>query len=162
VSMKRPHGVLVATILGILVPISAETRTPSIPPLEPPAGMTPSLTPRPPYTIRGRLTLITAKLSQIGSICAGEGSYVDIQAGKRLTITDATGRIIGTATLGKGHRATTGEAAQDVGCEFEFQVGGLPQVEVYSIELARRGTLQYSFAEMERQAWFVRLQLRAN
>ena len=158
--IRRLYGVREAMILAILGPTSAAT-TPRVPSVDLPAGMTPSLTPRPPYTIRGRLSLISANLSQSGSICAGQGGYVDIQAGKPVTITDATGRVIGVAKLGTGHRARPDEATPDGACDFEFLVGGIPEVDVYGIELARRGTLQYSLAEMKRQDWFVRLRLQA-
>jgi YD repeat-containing protein len=158
--MKQLGGVPATLVLAILIPTSAATM-PSALPMAPPAGLTLSLTSRPPYTIRGRLTLISANLSQAGAACAGRGGYADIQAGKPVTVTDATGRVIGVGYLTAGHRRSTHDAPQDGACDFEFAVAGIPEVDVYGIALEGRGALQYSLAEMKQQNWFVRLQLSA-
>jgi hypothetical protein len=125
--------------------------------------MAPSVPSRPPYLIRGLLTLITTNLSQAGSVCAGEGGYADIQAGKPITITDAAGKVIGVGHLGAGQRVVRSSSAGGGGgaCDFEFAVGGIPEVSVYEVRLEERGTLQYSLSEMKLQDWFIRLQLRA-
>lgn len=159
--MKRLHGApATLMILATLIPTWAATM-PSASPLVPPAGMTPSLISRPPYTIRGRLTLITENLRQAGAACAGRGGYADIQAGKPVTVADAAGRIIGVGQLAAGHPGASREARRDDACDFEFAIAGIPEVKVYAIELEGRGTLQYSLAEMKEQNWFVRLQLTA-
>ena len=134
--------------------------TPGVAPALRPAGMTPSLNPHPPYTISGRLSLITATLAHGESACTGQGQYADIQAGAPVTIIDAAGGVIGVSHLGTGRRRLVGAPAGT--CDFEFVVGGIPEVEVYGIRFERRGTLQYSLSEMKQQSWTVRLELRAD
>jgi hypothetical protein len=159
--MKAKRLQRIGMILVFLIPISVAA-TPSVSPARRPAGMTPSLNSRPPYTISGRLSLIATNLVQAESACTGQGQYADIQAGAPVTITDSTGEVIGVSHLGTGRRRLTGETAPGGTCDFEFVVGGIPEVEVYGVRFERRGTLQYSLAEMKRQSWTVRLELRAD
>jgi hypothetical protein len=70
--------------------------------------------------------------------------------------------VIGVSHLGSGHRRLTGELAPAGTCDFEFVVGGIPEVEVYGVRFERRGTLEYSLTEMKQQSWTVRLELRAD
>jgi len=136
--------------------------TPSISPALRPTGMTLSLNPHAPYTISGRLSLITDNVRQSGSACAGQGRYADIQAGAPITITDSTGGVIGVSHLATGHRRLTRDVAPVGTCDFEFVVGGIPEVEAYGIRFERRGTLQYSLAEMKQQSWSLHIELRAD
>lgn len=159
--MKAKRLSRIGMILVFLIPISVAA-TPSVSPARRPAGMTPSLNSRPPYTISGRLSLIATNLVQAGSACTGQGSYADIQAGAPVTITDSTGGVIGVSHLGTGHRRLTGDVAAGGTCDFEFVVGGIPEAEVYGIRFERRGTLQYSLAEMKQQGWAIQLELRTN
>ena len=159
--LKRLWGILGALILTPLIPTSGAT-TLRVSPVMPPSDMTPSLTPRPPYIIHGLLTLVSANLRQAGSACAGQGGYADIQAGKPVTITDATGKVIGMGQLSTGRLGVVSGVAQDRTCDFEFTVRGIPEVAVYGIRLEERGTLQYSLSEMKQQNWSVRLQVSAN
>ena len=152
---------MILVFLIPLIPISVAA-TPSVSPARRPAGMTPSLNPRPPYTISGRLSLIATTLGQAGSACTGQGQYADIQAGAPVTITDSTGGVIGVSHLGTGHRRLTGDVAAGGTWDFEFVVGGIPEVEAYGIRFERRGTLQYSLAEMKQQSWAIQLELRTN
>src|SRR5262245_2209410 len=136
--------------------------TPSVSPILRPRGVTPSLNPQPPYSISGRLSLITATLVHAGSACSGQGQYADIQAGAPITITDAAGGVIGVGHLGTGRPRLTGEGAPAGTCDFEFVVGGIPEVDIYGIRFERRGTLTYSLAEMKQHGWRVRLELRSD
>jgi hypothetical protein len=154
-------GVLAALMVAILIPTSAAT-TPRARPVAPPAGMMPSFSPRPPYTIHGLLTLLTTNLLQAGSACAGQGGYADIQAGMPVTITDVTGRVIRTGRLGAGRGSASSGAALEGACEFEFAISEIPELAVYGIRLDQRGTLRYSLAEMKRLNWVVRLQLSSD
>jgi hypothetical protein len=76
--------------------------------------------------------------------------------GAPVTVTDASGRVLGRGPLGAGR---PGEAGQGV-CHFEFEIDGVPEVAVYRIGLERRGALQYSLVQMKLQNWLVQLQLR--
>ena len=158
--MKATRLQRIGMILVFLIPISVAA-TPSVSPALRPAGMTPSLNPRPPYTISGRLSLIATNLVQAGSACTGQGQYADIQAGAPVTITDSTGGVIGVSHLGTGHRRLTRDVAPVGTCDFEFVVGGIPEVEAYGIRFERRGTVQYSLAEMKQQSWSLHIELRA-
>ena len=159
--MKAKRLQRIGVILVFLIPISVAA-TPSVLPALRPAGMMPSLNPHAPYTISGRLSLIASNLVQAGSACTGQGPYADIQAGAPITITDATGRIIRVSHLGTGRPRPTGDVAAGGTCDFEFVVGGIPEAEGYGIRFERRGTLQYSLAEMKRQSWAIQLELRTN
>ena len=106
--------------------------------------------------------MIATTLGQAGSACTGQGQYADIQAGAPVTITDADGGVIGVSHLGTGHRRLTGDVAAGGACDFEFVVGGISEAEAYGIRFERRGTLQYSLAEMQQQRWTVRVELRAD
>ena len=159
--MKAKRLQRIGMILVFLIPISVAA-TPSVSPARRPAGMTPSLNSRPPYTISGRLSLIATNLVQAESACTGQGQYADIQAGAPVTITDSTGEVIGVSHLGTGRRRLTGETAPGGTCDFEFVVGGIPEAEVYGIRFERRGTLKYSLAEMKQQGWAIQLELRTN
>ena len=64
--------------------------------------------------------------------------------------------------LGTGHRRLTEDVAAGGACDFEFVVGGIPEAEAYGIRFERRGTLQYSLAEMKQQGWAIQLELRTN
>jgi hypothetical protein len=145
--LKRLRGVLAGLILATLIPTLGAT-TPCVSPVTPPSAMTPSLGPRPPYTIHGLLTLVSANLRQTGSACAGQGGYADIQAGKLVTVTDVLGKVIGVGQLGTGRPGAASGAAHHRACDFEFTVGGIPEVAVYDIRIEERGTLEYSLAEM--------------
>jgi hypothetical protein len=161
VHLKRLRRIRAALILATLIPTLGAT-TPRVSPVTPPSAMTPSLRPRPPYTIHGILTLVSANLRQTGSACAGQGGYADIQAGKPVTVTDVLGKVIGVGQLGTGHPGTASGAAHDGACDFDFTVGGIPEVAVYGIRIEERGTLEYSLAEMKQRNWSVRLQLSAD
>ena len=159
--MKAKRLQRIGMILVFLIPLSVAA-TPTVSPARRPAGLTPSLNPRPPYTISGRLSLIATNLVQAGSACTGQGQYADIQAGAPVTITDSAGGVIGVSHLGTGHRRLTGDVAAGGACDFEFVVGGIPEAEAYGIRFERRGTLQYSLAEMKQQSWAIQLELRTN
>jgi hypothetical protein len=106
-------------------------------------------------TIKGKYTLIAADLlgERLSSFCAGAGGFSDIQKGKQVTVSDATGRVIGVGAFGDGWRRGP------VTCEFEFTVEGVPQSDFYQIEVQRRGVLRYSLAEMQRLDWTVEMRL---
>jgi hypothetical protein len=153
--MKGLRGACRAMLLMALIPTAA-TPSSRLTALPEPTWAKPGLSRHAPYTIHGRLTLIDKNLSRSGSSCAGQGDEADIRAGAPVTVTDASGRVLGRGPLGAGR---PGEAGQGV-CHFEFEIDGVPEVAVYRIGLERRGALQYSLVQMKLQNWLVQLQLR--
>jgi hypothetical protein len=149
-------------ILGFLLSTAATGATSPVSTAPRRPGMTPSLTSHAPYTISGRLSLISANLLEAGSGCTGQGNYASIHGGAPITVTDASGRVIGVGHLAMGQRRLTDGSPAADRCDFEFVVGGLPEVEVYGIHLERHGSLQYTLTEMKRQNWAIRLELQAS
>ena len=127
-----------------------------------PSGTASSAPPPPPprpdakalHTIHGTMTLIDTKIEAEGGFgCRGSGGFSDIAAGKQVTVTDATSKVIGVGTFGPGQ---PGRDVPNVVCVFEFSIPNLPGVEFYGIEAQRRGTLHYSLEEMKRRDWTIR------
>ena len=106
----------------------------------------------PVYEIRGIFTLMDADIGGSTSNCRGTGGYKDIKSGLSVTVRDGSGDVVATGRLGDGKRTPTW-------CRFEFSVGGLPEVDFYSVEVGRRGELTYSFKEMEDINWEVTFKL---
>ena len=102
----------------------------------------------PEYEIRGEFTLMDTDTGGSNSNCRGTGGYKDIKSGLSVTVRDGSGGVLATGRLGDGKRSS-------VWCTFEFSVGGLPEVEFYSVEVGRRGELTYSFEEMADNNWEV-------
>lgn len=78
--------------------------------------------------------------------CVGTGGYNDIAAGVSVTVRDGTGSTLATGRLGKG------EALAGIGCTYKFDVV-VPDADFYRVEVAHRGELEYSKAELERNDW---------
>jgi hypothetical protein len=152
----------IALVLATLVSTAAAAATSGASSAVRPPGMTPSLTPHAPYTVSGRLSLISENRRQSGSECMEQDNDASIQAGAPITITDATGRVLGVGHLATGHPRLTGDSAPGGTCDLEFVVGGIPEVEWYRIGLGQHGSLQYSLAEMKQQNWAVRMELQVN
>jgi hypothetical protein len=109
------------------------------------------------YEITGSLTLTDSDgWEWVGdtdnAVCTGEGGYSDIGAGTQIVVKDGSGEILGTGSLDAGKEAFPS-------CVFTFTVSELPRSDFYSVESGRRGSLSYSFEEMEDQSWIVFLSL---
>ena len=89
-------------------------------------------------------------------ICEGTGGYSDIQEGLKVKVTDETGKILGIGELGSDNNR--GEF-RSVKCVFPFKVEGIPSARFYSIEVGRRGSLEYSRKDLEKQNWRVHFRL---
>lgn len=111
-------------------------------------------------TIKGTLLLnqIEEPLDR-GEECTGEGGFDDIAEGAQVTVTDETGTIIASGRLGPG--AENDIVVEDgLGCFFEFEVDGVPTDRAfYSIEVAHRGALTFSIAEIRQLGWQVSFDL---
>lgn len=109
------------------------------------------------HTLTGSITLIDSELGGSTENCYGTGGYDDIREAMTVTVRDGAGEIlaVGDADAGK---APEGED-YFVQCVFSFQVDEVPSSDFYSVEVGRRGELNYSLEEMEEQDWTVNLSL---
>lgn len=87
--------------------------------------------------------------------CAGEGGYDDLHEGTQIEVTDEANVTLGIGSFDQG------TFAEMIGCTWRYEVSGLPKAKFYKIALSggRRGTLTYSFEEMEKRGWSVDLQV---
>ncbi|MEA5421492.1 hypothetical protein VB712_19900 [Spirulina sp. CCNP1310] len=108
---------------------------------------------QPKYTIKGSVTLIDSDIEGTDDHCYGTGGFGDIRTNMPVTIRDGEGTILATGETGSGKKESI------VTCIFEFEVSEIPKVDFYSIEVGRRGQLNYSFQELEEKDWTVGLSL---
>ncbi len=111
----------------------------------------------PTYVITGSLILVDDDIGGIDSNCYGRGGYRDIQGGMSVTIKDGSGSILSTSSTDMGSALEKYEEFI-LACQFEFSVE-VPKAKFYSIEIGRRGELNYSLDEMKRQNWKISLSL---
>lgn len=90
--------------------------------------------------------------------CEGLGGYSDIRAGAQLVVKDEAGKVIGSGTLDQGHLDIDLLGAGAV-CGFPFTITGLPKAEQYELGMGNRGSITYSFADLESAKWDVKLTL---
>lgn len=113
----------------------------------------------PLYDIGGSIRLVDSSLGGDGSNnCYGLGGYDDISAGMPITVKDDKGTIIATTQTGSGNHPQN-ESYSSVVCVFKFNVTQIPKRNFYTIDLGRRGTLSYSFTELEKMNWELSLSL---
>lgn len=106
-------------------------------------------------TVSGTLTLhdSDAVWSQ-GSSCAGDGGYVDIDAGASVTLTDEAGTIIGTTSL------DSGTASGRYDCELSFTFAPItPTARFYSVQVTHRGKVTDSAEELRAAGWHFQVSL---
>ena len=90
--------------------------------------------------------------------CDGLGGYSDVRAGAQLVVKDEAGKVIGSGTLDQGQLSIDFLGAGAI-CAFPFKVTGLPKVEQYQLGMGNRGSITYSFADLETAKWDVTLTL---
>lgn len=114
----------------------------------------------PVYSIKGSFELIDENIEggseEPGSQCYGTGGFNDISAGMPVTIRDEKGLIIATGDTTEGTRPVEHPS---VTCIFGFKIEGIPKANFYTIEIGRRGNLNYSFEDMNKRNWEVSLRL---
>ena len=109
-------------------------------------------TPEPERSIEGTFTLFDEN-GWTTDTCRGDGGYVDIVRGLRVTLTDQDGSVIGTASLPSGQTVDRNH------CQFSYELADVPDAEFYTVTIGNRGELTYSFAEMEAMDWQVASEL---
>ncbi len=111
----------------------------------------------PIYQVKGAVKLVDSDIAGNDSNCYGTGGYRDIREAMPVTIRDGKGNILATGATNSGKRPP-GEYA-NIQCTFSFEVSNVPKVDFYSIEVGRRGQLNFSYEEMQKKNWEVILSL---
>lgn len=80
-----------------------------------------------------------------------------MQQGAPVTVRDEAGTVIATGHLDAGQKVAITEGGDALFCEFEFVVEVPAGYPFYAFEVADRGELTYSAAELETMGWSVEL-----
>lgn len=93
-------------------------------------------------------------VAQVGDSCEGTGGYSDMSIGTQFTIKDAAGTLVGFGAL---TIADYGPRAFE--CSLQGKATGVPDLPIYSVEVGRRGTVNFQRADLEADGWLARLSL---
>lgn len=114
---------------------------------EPPTGHAPS-----GHSVTGELVLRAGDDASTGCT-RGLGGYADIGVGTQVTVTDGNGVVLGLGTLATGVR-------EGFTCRFTWQpINGIPDRNFYGVEVAHRGVVKFSSADMQTNGYRVSLTL---
>ena len=96
------------------------------------------------FTAVGTVAVDDANLTRsAGTVCHVSGTYPDIAEGAQVIITDAASKTVAIGRLGQGR------ANDRHDCVFPFAVRGVPAgLGFYGVEVAKRGRVQFTEAEM--------------
>lgn len=79
-----------------------------------------------------------------GDPCFMSGGYSDIGAGTQVRVVDDTGRVIALGALGVGEAVDTLPDVKGTDrCRFEATVAEVPMVDVFGVEVAHRGVVNF-------------------
>jgi hypothetical protein len=130
---------------------------------------TPTPMPTPPVnTISGTFVLkqdSTVDINPTAKQCTGTGGYRDIAVGAPVTVTDASGTVVGLGSLIYDEEAenafykTHASSSTPHECHYSFSVSGLVDAAFYGIEVRHRGVVRYSKADLQAKNWTVTLSL---
>ena len=109
------------------------------------------------YQVKGLFTIIKSydnerfiNTSGEDSFCFGYGGMDDLKFATPVTITDEQGKILAIGELEAGREDSDG-------CTMSFKIDNIPKASFYSVEVARRGKVTYSFDRMVESGWRVGL-----
>ena len=128
-----------------------------------PVTTTPTTAKRPPTTrpptthvINGSVTVVVIYTEGVGAACSSPTGYEDIGAGTQVTVKNEAGTVIGSTQLQSGHEVSAGLADHpeyDL-CRYNFgPITAVPDASFYGIEVAKRGQVNYSAAQMRQSGW---------
>lgn len=162
-SPARPSGQLtsrhivlgtvgLALVFAVLVVGSlVHLRQPSSP--APASVVVPAAAPPATTTVTGTLTLDDDETAQ--NDCVGEGGYADIEPGATVILTDESGKILGSSSLGVSSATSSG-----LSCVFPFTIADVPtDAAQYAVEVTHRGKVVNSRQDLEATAWTFALTL---
>jgi hypothetical protein len=112
-------------------------------------------------TLQGTLQLTVNRNPKYPENCRGFGEegYGDIAVGTRVTVTDGSGTTLGVGELEQCEFHPLESPGQARGLRFSFSVSNLPPSDFYRVEVASRGSLDFSREELQDQEWEVQLSL---
>lgn len=84
--------------------------------------------------------------------CTGTGSLSDIAVGSEVIVRDGADKVIGTDLL------ELDDKADPMHCYYRFAIS-VPDADFYSVDVAKRGAVTYSRADLEGYGWVVVLTL---
>lgn len=109
------------------------------------------------HEIQGSVVVygVAAYRSSVGADCTTSGGYSDIRYGTPAKISDGSGKILATGSLGWGHNDGHGN------CEFSFTLPSVPDADFYTVSVGagNRGELSFSRTELAEHDWYVGLTL---
>lgn len=79
--------------------------------------------------------------------CTGGGPYMDIAAGAQVTVTNASGSVVGAGTLGTGHWGTGNDDPNS--CRFTYAVKVSKGSAFYGVQIAQRPKMTVSAQSAE-------------
>lgn len=92
------------------------------------------------------------RTATIGAPCTPADGYDDIASGAQVIVTDASGEIVGTGSLGASRlQGEDGGSLLGASCEFPFAVSGIPAgSDFYGVRVgnANRGEVVYTADEL--------------
>lgn len=106
----------------------------------------------PTITITGSFSL-TDGFHDVGQSCSGSGGYSDFGQGMNVTIRDGDGNVVGSGATGPAEGQSPGW------CVTEFEIEDVEIVDFYEIEVGQRGSLSYSYEDLESNDFNVDLTL---
>lgn len=109
------------------------------------------------HAISGEIKLVSSELAGNPGYCYGQNDFKDIEGNIKITIRNGTGDIIGLGKTETGISSTPG--VLNVVCFFKFSVKNIPRSDFYSIEIARRKGVNFSFDELQEMGWNTVLQI---
>ena len=89
--------------------------------------------------------------------CAGRQGYEDIRNGTQVLVRNDSGRILAKGQLTGGRLREIRELQAT--CTFSFTIRSVPRSGFYVVEVAQRGELTFSHAEMQAAKWLVGFEL---
>lgn len=106
------------------------------------------------HSVNGDLTILGAHNDRVGGCQMQESGYSDISKGTQVTVTNESGTIIGSTSLGEGSSSPRGD-----GCLWPFTVPDVKNASFYTITVSHRGPLTFSEAQMETMGFTVHASL---
>lgn len=99
------------------------------------------------FTVNGAFILSAGQFTTTDeSSCAGSGGYDDIALGAPVTVTDASGTVVGVGQINEMSLAGDMTGV----CTLDFSVDGVPAGKgFYGVEVSHRGALKYSEAALK-------------
>lgn len=96
-----------------------------------------------------------------GTPCVTEGGFSDIAEGADVVVKDETGKIVANGNLGGGvlAKAEVVPENEPPQCSFTFSLLAVPKASIYTIGVANRGDVTFSYPDLQTDGWQVALSI---